>query len=204
MKNYGKLIVLAFLVSLGLFACKSKKAITKSTDDVVAVDSTSIMNKQMNADKEVLRSIIAGTSTMTLEEQESFVKKMKDSGYSDSEIQDLLAKANKKIADTKAENDKKALPMKTLLNDNFSKIMHASSYAEADAVIKETLEKFSSPEAPVLIILYQSGDDADYDKPTTIKDYLNYLKLQKKSNATIYKLYYDENHKIKSIDLKHK
>ena len=203
MKNYSKLVLMAFVVSLSLFACKSKKNVVKD-QPVVKVDSSAILNKQMNADKEVLRSIVDGTSSMTLEEQEAFVKKMKEAGYTDSEIQDLLNKANEKIAETKAANEKKALPMKTLLADNFTKIMNASSYAEADAIIKETLEKFSSPAAPVLVILYQSGEDVDYDKPTTIKDYLNYLKLQKKSNATIYKLYYDENHKIKSMDLKHK
>lgn len=203
MKNYSKLVLMAFVVSLSLFACKSKKNVVKD-QPVVKVDSSAILNNQMNADKEVLRSIVDGTSSMTLEEQEAFVKKMKEAGYTDSEIQDLLNKANEKIAETKAANEKKALPMKTLLADNFTKIMNASSYAEADAIIKETLEKFSSPAAPVLVILYQSGEDVDYDKPTTIKDYLNYLKLQKKSNSTIYKLYYDENHKIKSMDLKHK
>jgi len=203
MKNYGKLVLMAFIVSLSLFACKSKKNVVKD-QQVVKVDSSAILNNKMNADKEVLRSIVNGTSTMTLEEQEAFVKKMKAAGYSDSEIQDLLNKANTKIAETKAANEKKVLPMKTLLADNFAKIMNAGSYAEADAVIKETLEKFSSPDAPVLVILYQSGEDVDYDKPTTIKDYLNYLKLQKKSNSIIYKVYYDENHKIKSLDLKHK
>ncbi len=203
MKMNWKLMSIIAVFALSLAACKSKKAIVKQPDAVVKVDSAAIINKQMNVDKEILRSIANGSSSMTLEQQDTFIKKMKKDGYSDTEIQNLLVQASSKVTNALAEKNKKAMPLETQLSDNFSKIMQASSYAQADAVIKETLEKFVSPDAPVLIILFENGDDKDYDKPTTIKDYLNYLKLQKKSNASISKLYFDDKHKIKSMDLKH-
>ena len=47
----------------------------------------------------------------------------------------------------------------------------------------------------------KSGDIIDYDRPTTIKNYLNYLKDTKNDINRIDKIIYDDNGKIKELDL---
>lgn len=68
------------------------------------------------------------------------------------------------------------------LSDYFSAIASAPSVASANQSINEALNLFESPDALVLIIIYKSADGKkDYDEPTTARNYLNYLKDQKKN-----------------------
>lgn len=83
----------------------------------------------------------------------------------------------------------------------FQSIASAGSVESANAKIDEALGLFSSPDAPVLIIIKRTGDVIDYDKPTTIKGYLNYLKDQKKTFNKVDKIEYDANGKIKELIL---
>lgn len=63
----------------------------------------------------------------------------------------------------------------------FEAIANAPSTTSANSSIKEALTMFASPMAPVLIAIYYGPDDVDYDEPTTIDKYLNYIKDQKKN-----------------------
>jgi hypothetical protein len=101
-----------------------------------------------------------------------------------------------------AEEAKKA-PYKKVENA-FSQIANASNVDAANASIQEALALFSSPDAPLLISISQNGDAKDYDKPTTIKKYLEYLKDQKKNVNTLDNLVFDEQGKIKEIELRKK
>lgn len=87
------------------------------------------------------------------------------------------------------------------LEKYFSQVANASDVDAANQRISEALNMFSSPEAPVLIIIKKTGDIIDYDKPTTIRNYLNYLKDQKKSANAIEKIEFDDNGKIKELVL---
>ncbi len=58
-----------------------------------------------------------------------------------------------------------------------------------------------SPNTPVLIIISKEGDIVDYDRPTTAKKYLEYLKDQKKNLNEIDNIEYDDNGKIKLLEL---
>ncbi|MEJ2003941.1 MAG: hypothetical protein P8X57_03035, partial [Cyclobacteriaceae bacterium] len=42
--------------------------------------------------------------------------------------------------------------------------------------IREAMSLFASPETPVLIVISEQGGVKDYDRPTNISEYLNYLK----------------------------
>jgi len=198
-----RMLLLSAIIMASLFACKNKEKLV--TDPVTpVVDSVQIYQNQMAMVTDSLNAIINGTTALSLEEQEKYVQSLTKKGFKDVNVLNLIIKASEKIKERKAAKEVKVKPLQTTLEENFAKIMNASSYAEADAVIKETLEKFENPEAPVLIILYRQGEDVDYDKPTNIKDYLNYLKLQKKSNADIDQIFLNSNGKIKSLDLLHK
>ncbi len=67
--------------------------------------------------------------------------------------------------------------------------------------MNEALKLFAGPNTPVLIIISQEGDLVDYDRPTTAKKYLEYLKDQKKNLNEIENIEYDDNGKIKLLEL---
>lgn len=102
----------------------------------------------------------------------------------------------------KAEEAKKAPYNK--LENVFNQIVSAGNVEAANKSIQDALTMFSSPEAPLLIIISKSGDNKDYDKPTTIKKYLEYLKDQKKNLNGIENLVFDESGKIKEVELRKK
>jgi len=88
------------------------------------------------------------------------------------------------------------------LNNYFDAIANAGSTASANGTISEALAMFSSPDTPVLIVISEEGGQKDYDKPTTIKMYLEYLKDQKKNMNKISDLKLDSSGKITEVELK--
>jgi hypothetical protein len=99
-------------------------------------------------------------------------------------------------------NESKASTPAVKLTRYFSAIASSGNVISANASINEALTLFASPDAPVLIIINDSGSMKDYDKPTTIKDYLNYLKDQKKNINSISSLKTDSDGKITELELK--
>lgn len=87
------------------------------------------------------------------------------------------------------------------LNTFFSQIASAPNADAANQRIQEALTMFSSPDAPLLIVISKQGENKDYDKPTTVKKYLEYVKDQKKNANKISNLVFDENGKIKEVEL---
>ena len=60
---------------------------------------------------------------------------------------------------------------------------------------------FASDETPVLIVISESGGIKDYDRPTTIKQYLEYLKDTGKNVNRIGNIQYDSAGKITELEL---
>ncbi len=98
-----------------------------------------------------------------------------------------------------AEANKKTPQSK--LEEYFSAISNSGNAASANSSINEALTMFASPDTPVLIVIHESGGQKDYDRPTTIKDYLNYLKDQKKQADKIGNLQIDQSGKITEVEL---
>ncbi len=67
------------------------------------------------------------------------------------------------------------------LENNFNSIATSSSISSAEKTIQEVLAMFSNQETPILIVIHEEGGVKDYDEPTTIKKYLDYLKDTKKN-----------------------
>lgn len=84
----------------------------------------------------------------------------------------------------------------------FDAIANADNVISANNSIDEALTLFTSSTVPVLIVISQEGGDKDYDRPTTIRAYLNYLKDQKKNINQIEKVKLDEFGKITEVELK--
>ncbi len=153
---------------------------------------------------------------MSLAEKEAAVKSIRAQNLNDPEIDELLRQADAKIADEKAALNKKATEGQNTgqegavkkdavagasLTNYFASIASATSASQANTQIVEALKLFTSPDALVLIIISKSGDKVDYDRPTTIKNYLNYLKDTRNNINKVEKITYDNNGKIKELEL---
>jgi hypothetical protein len=124
--------------------------------------------------------------------------------------QQQLDEQKRKDADEQARRDAeeakqreaKASTPAVKLGQYFDAISTSGSTSSANNTVNEALSLFASPDAPVLIIISGSGDQKDFDRPTTIKAYLNYLKDQKKNINKIEDLQFDSAGKITSVELR--
>jgi len=120
-----------------------------------------------------------------------------------SELNDLVFRLEKKIDDMKGSSSAN-VPLKQQLENNFQGIANAGksgNAAQAASLINNTLKLFSGADATVLIIISREGSIVDYDKPTTIKRYLDFLKDQKSSRNSVDTYQMDSDGKIKELDL---
>lgn len=129
-------------------------------------------------------------------EQEAALKKQREA----EELKKREAEENaRKESEAEAAAKKREPYMK--LEQYFNSIGSAGSAASANSSIQEALRLFSSADTPVLIVISESGGQKDYDRPTTINDYLNYLKDQKKRADKIGNLQFDSSGKITEVEL---
>jgi hypothetical protein len=87
------------------------------------------------------------------------------------------------------------------LNNYFNAIAKAGNSTSANRSIQEAMSMFASPETPVLIVISEEGDQKDYDEPTTISKYLNYLKDTGNNMNRIKEIEYDASGKITVLEL---
>lgn len=115
--------------------------------------------------------------------------------------------ARRKEAEEQARRDaeanaSKASEPRARLVQYFDAIANSGSITSANSSISEALSLFASPDTPVLIVISESGGMKDYDKPTTIINYLNYLKDQKKNSNKVSDLKFDNSGKIIEVELR--
>ena len=199
------LVLLAAFITLGgTTSCKSKKRLAKEAAEAEYKSKV----EQAIAD---LNAILDDETLWTLEEKEARVQTIKDWNLQNAEVDDLLFQVEKKLARERAQKDEeerraaeereKANAADVVLGRNFNNIAHASSVSQANRIINETLDMFESPNVPVLIIIKQNAGFNDYDRPTTIEQYLNYVKDQKKATEKVHEIKYNNNGKINEIEL---
>jgi hypothetical protein len=88
------------------------------------------------------------------------------------------------------------------LNNYFNAIVSSSgNVTTANRNINEAQTLFASPNATVLIIISMYEGEKDYDEPTDIDSYLNYLKDQGKNLNRIHDFKTDANGKITELEL---
>jgi hypothetical protein len=129
-------------------------------------------------------------------EQEANLKKQQDEEARRKEAEEKARR------DAEAANAAKASEPTARLGQYFDAIANSSSITSANSSISEALSLFASPDTPVLIVISESGGQKDYDKPTTIINYLNYLKDQKKNMNKVSNLQFDNSGKITEVELR--
>lgn len=202
------LVLLATFITLGgTTSCKSKKQLAKEAAEAEYKARVAEAVRDLTA-------ILDDETAWTLEEKENRVQTIKDWNLQNAEVDDLLFQVEKKLARERAQAEQKAeqerlaaeaearaKEPKNVLERNFASIASASSVTQANRLINETLQLFSSNDTPVLIIISQAGGFNDYDRPTTIENYLNYLKDQKVNRNSVSNLKINDNGKITEVEL---
>jgi len=125
-------------------------------------------------------------------EQEAAAQREKDAELKRQQEEEARAK--------READSKKAAPAERL-NLYFANIANSANSNAANNSITEALGLFATPETPVFIIISQEGDQKDYDRPTTIRAYLNYLKDTKNNANKISDMKFDGSGKITEIEL---
>ena len=203
------LVLLAAFITLGgTTSCKSKKRLAKEAAEAEYKAKVAEAKKDLNA-------ILDDETVWTIEEKENRVNTIKSWDLQNTEVDDLLLQVEKKLARERAQAAQKAAEEERILAEklaqaqqprnifekNLAAIASAASTSQANRIINETLEMFSSTDVPVLIIISQAGGFNDYDRPTTIEDYLNYVKDQKVNRNKVSELKINSEGKIIEVEL---
>lgn len=202
------LMLLAGTVALGLAGCKSQKKIA-------AERAASERAEQIKQAKQDLLKIINDQGDMTLDEKEDNLSEIKGMNLGDPEVDALIERAEETISEERArlrkleeEKRRKKIEEQHMeeqkfgkIEDYFDAIAGSKSLEMANTRINEALKFFASPDVPVLIIIYKEGNLKDYDKPTTIRKYLEWIKDQGKNVNKIHNVQFDANGKITELEL---
>lgn len=201
------IIALVAMLSVGTTGCKSQKRLAR---EKAAME----LAAKVEQAKKDLTEILSEDSKMTLSQKGQKLDEINSWNLTDPEVVNLLAQAERKVAaekeaylkkleeERKIEEARKAKEAKYAKVENyFNGITRATSATAANDMIEDALPLFASEESVVLIIISQEGDFTDYDRPTTIRRYLEYLKDQKRYNHQIHNLQFDANGKITEIEL---
>ena len=194
-------LILLGSLALGAGGCKAKKEARAAA----AAKAETIAKARAD-----LLSVINDQGSMTLEEKEEVVARIKDMNLQDAEIQNLIDRAEASIAEERSAGRANTATTDSSsgsgevnassINNTLRDIARASG-SDANFKIQEAMSMFASPDTPVLIVISQDGDQVDYDEPTTIKKYLEYLKDTRNEPAAVKNLEFDANGKIKEVEL---
>ena len=207
-------LLAAFITIGGTTSCKSKKKLAQEAAEAEYKARVAEAVRDLTA-------ILDDETVWTLEEKENRVQSIKDWNLQNAEVDDLLFQVEKKLARERAqaaqkaeeerraaeeakraaEEAAKAQQPKIQLENNLFNIATAANPTIANRIINETLQLFSSNNVPVLIIISQAGGFNDYDRPTTIENYLNYVKDQKVNRNRVSTLKLDDEGKITEVEL---
>lgn len=202
------ILMMAVALALSLPGCKSQKKLAREKAEA---EYAAMVDKA----KQDLQSFIDGSSTLPLDSKENRLEEIKSQNIDDPEIDDLISRAEDALEEERSELIKKQLEekrkaeeaakrkenMNVMLEDYFSSVSKAQSTSEANLFVNEALQLFASPDAPVLIIISKTMDAVDYDRPTTILNYLNYLKDTGNNINRIYNVKYNDSGKITELEL---
>lgn len=212
LKFSSQVVVMMLIMAIaigGATSCKSKRLAKEA-----AAAEYAAMVEQAKKD---LNAIINEETTWSLDEQAARVATIKTYNIDDPEVQELIEKAELKIAELRGEAERLAEEERlkreeearlraaqsefVLIDNSFNSIANAGSFDIANQKIDAAMQQFASPDVPVLIIISQAGGFNDYDRPTTISHFLNYLKDRKEYKYKVESVKQDNLGKITEIEL---
>ena len=209
------MVMLVIAMSAGMTGCNNQKRIA-ARGRAAKIEQAKVR----------LQALLDDKSTLTLDQKYTELNTIKGWNLNDKDVDNLIAKVEDKLSKDREILRKRADeevrlreaeerrrqeeamrnagsndPRFIKINEAFNSIVTASSVDVANKRIIETLNLFNTPDAPVLIAISQNGTAKDYDRPTTIKRYLEYLKDQKRNVNQISNLVFDASGKITELEL---
>jgi hypothetical protein len=212
MRNIQQITVLILIVfvSMGEFSCKSQKKI--AAEQAAAEQARKIAKAKAD-----LEELLSNQSEISLDEKERRLATIKELNIDDPEVDELIVRVEEKLgrereameakekAQRMAEERAKRLRAESKeqrgVAEYFDLIAQSNSLESSDRYIDEALQLFANDNAPVLIIISRSGNVVDYDRPTTIRKYLEYIKDQKVVRNKVENVVYNADGKITELEL---
>jgi hypothetical protein len=225
MKRVVKKITQALIIGTLVFGsatftgCKKKKELAAAQ----AAEALRLA-EQIKEATAILESILADNTLDNVDSNFRKLDKVKDMKLEDPGVLALVVKVQDKLAKDKeayaALMEKQRLEAEKLrakeanrlkiendsrmLNQHFAALVGEKDYDKSNTIITNTLPMFTNDDVPVLVIISEENGMKDYDKPTTIRKYLDYLKDRKAYKAEVEHIEYDDYGKIKELELRKK
>jgi hypothetical protein len=209
-QRIGLILLIVAMTLGGTTGCKSKKKLAREQAAAEYAARVDQATKDLTA-------MLNDETTWTLEEKERRFATIKSWNLQDENVISLMDQVEDMLARERAEAMRKAEEERLRQEEEARKQREAAKYNSvesqflaiaaapdintANEKIERALSLFASPDVPVLVIISQAGGFNDYDRPTTISKYLNYLKDQKVYNNRIEQVKYDGNGKIIELEL---
>jgi len=206
------LIIIMLAVPFVTTGCKSKKKLAEQEAMEAAKREREAKIAEARVILENLLSSPASSTMAELEDKEDQLEYVKNMNLDDGEIRLLISQVESKLREERLalemqsqqpSEPEAASPgiSSSQLNMEFQNIANTGDTDMANEQINQMLQYFSSDDAPVLIVINESGGTKDYDRPTTIRRYLNYLKDTGKILDVVSNVVYDANGKISELEL---
>ncbi len=178
-------ILAAIIITSSTTSCKSKKKLAR---EKAAAEYT----MKVDQAKKDLTAMLNSTTSWSLDQQDERLNVIKSYNIDDKDVVDLISKVESKLSMDRAETErlaeeerlrqieeeklKVAASKYQKIDDQLNSIATAQNVDIANKKINLILQQFDTPDIPVLIIISNAGGFNDYDRPTTISRFLNYLK----------------------------
>ena len=213
MKNPTRILMFllaAIIITSGASSCKSKKKLAREK-------AAAEYKMKVEQSKKDLTAMLNGTTNWSLDEQDKRLEVIKSYNIDDPEVNDLISKVESKLSTDRADAERQAEEERLKREEEKRAMVAASKYQEIDnqliAIANATntddaneqinliLQQFATPDIPVLIIISKAGGFIDYDRPTTISMFLNYLKDKKQYFYKVDAVKHDGLGKITELEL---
>ncbi|MBP6977780.1 MAG: hypothetical protein PHD61_12065 [Bacteroidales bacterium] len=192
-RTYGHLMTMLYFTLILLFAgsvltgssgCAGKKKAGKTQKVTTVHDDPDQLLKA----KGQLLEILNDNGSIPLSEKEATLEEIKAQQFQDTEINSMIDLAEQKIRSEKEkarkiepvippqdEGEAEVTSTADVLEGFFDDLVNNKNYSASNIFINQALKMFVNESVPVLIIISQEGGMTDYDEPTTILKYLQYL-----------------------------
>jgi len=206
---FSKILMLSLVVIIamgGATSCKSKKKLAQEK-------AQAEYQAKVEQAKKDLTAILNDDTKWTLPEKKERLKTIKSYNIDDQEVKDLIVKVEAKLKDEERQVEEERLKKKehemtdqerrkaSFIIYPLAHIANAKSYDEANDIIYGALNLYATPDVPVLIIISKKDGVYDYDRPTTISKFMNYLKDKKEFHYDYESAKYDDQGKITEVEL---
>ncbi len=204
------LLLAGMLLVGGATSCKSKKKLAREQAAAEYAAKVEQVKKDLNA-------MLSGSTNWTLDQQKARLDEIRSYNIDDPEIKSLIDKVGKKLEMDVAEAERLAEEERLRKLEEEKRMQEASKYKDIDTQLESistsstidaanqkimlSMDKFASPDVPVLIIISQAGGFNDYDRPTTISKFLHYLKDKQEYKYQVVSVKKDALGKITELEL---